>query len=235
VRWLVSSRLSGDAFGCFQASGALSAMVTSVFASSVGPSVVPRMSAKRDSVSALSEELNEQTRLYLVLMAPVVLVGLVVPEWIVQVLYSDRFRLVADQLPWQLVGEVFRLPVWMLSSVLFVLGRSRAYFAVEAVALLVSVVGFGGFSLAGGLGPALLGVLASLVPFAQFVVLVWFCFRECVVFERSTWVLVVLVVGVCVVGALAFRVSVLSRIVGGLLALIAAWWAARAVWVARSR
>lgn len=185
ARSVVRGCSDNDRFGYFQASLALGTTVTSVLAASVGASVLPSLSRVSASEERLRAAADQSARTYLVLVAPLVLLIAVFPADIVRLLYSSRFEPVSEQLSWQLMGEVVRLPAWVLSSVLLVLGRARAYLIVELTSgacMLVCLWFAVGLS-----GLASLGLAVAVGAVTQFVMCCFMAVREGVWLSLKTW------------------------------------------------
>ncbi len=141
VRTLVAAELPAEQLGQMQAAAAISAISTSLLVSSIGPVVVPQLSALVAARGDFSGLLGEHVLFLVRLFAPVAIAIAGAPALVLTVLYSSGFSAGAGQLAWQLVGEVLRLPVWLTATTLVVLARGRAYFLVEAAGLLVQGVG----------------------------------------------------------------------------------------------
>lgn len=184
ARSLVREHTSEDQFGFFQASLALGTTVTSVLAASVGASVLPSLSRVSASPAELRLAVDQSAKTYLVLFAPMALAVAVFPVEIVGLLYTAKFSPVAEQLSWQLMGEVVRLPAWVLSSVLIVRGRSRRYLVVEILTGISLIVGLWVAGTSSGRGLGLAVAAAAFVQFGGFVLLTR---SEGVSLSTSTW------------------------------------------------
>lgn len=226
ARSAAKDSLGPESFGHFQASMALAATSISVLATSVGPSVLPRLSAAAHSREELSAAVNEQTRVYLVLFAPVALTLALAPELVARLLYSPQFEPVGGQLSWQIIGEVFRLPAWVLATVLTARGRGRAYLGFEAFSLVVLVT-------ATALGArteqlALIGGALSIGVTAQLLSLVLLVRADGVRLARGLWGRLALL-AVALVGLASFRDVLVVQLGGAGVWAVAVWEAARAV------
>jgi antigen flippase len=141
VRTVATAYLTDVALGNLQAASAIAALSTSLLAASIGPVVIPQLSASLGDSRAFGALLSEHTSFLLLLYAPIGLVGIAAPGLVMTVLYSGDFSQGASQLSWQLIGEFMRLPLWLMSTTLVVLGRGRAYFLVEFTGITVQLVG----------------------------------------------------------------------------------------------
>lgn len=170
IRMQVQAHLDGASLGAFQATLSLVATSVSVLASSIGPSVMPRLSAASGEPAQFRGLISDTMSEYHLLYAPIALVLVTVPELVTQILFAKGFEGVALQLRWQLVGELFRLPCWVLATALTAQGRYRAYFVAEAVALLATVGAVAVSARTGDL--AVMGAALSCSTLLQFAALV---------------------------------------------------------------
>jgi O-antigen/teichoic acid export membrane protein len=165
---------------------ALSAVAGGVLAASVNTTVLPRMSALSSAPEEMSALMRQQALAYVSLFAPVALALVAFPELVVRLLYSDRFLGAAEQLRWQMVGEVLRLPCWIMGSVLVAKSRARACLVLEVSSLVVSVLLVILGARAGG--GWLLGVATSIAAIVYFALLSFIVSRDGVVWGRG-WLL----------------------------------------------
>lgn len=141
VRTLAATYLTDVALGNLQAAWAISALSTSLLASSIGPVLIPQLSLTLGDTRAFKALLSEHTAFLIMLYAPVGLIGIAAPRLIMTMLYSGDFSQGAAQLSWQIIGEFLRLPVWLMSTSLVVLVRGRAYFLLELAGITVQLIG----------------------------------------------------------------------------------------------
>lgn len=141
TRTLAATSMSEDRLGEFQAAAAVAAISTSVLASSIGPVLFPQLSQKLAAGESFSEMLGAHAGFLLSLYAPVAIVAIAVPDVALRLLYSGRFEGAADQLAWQIIGELFRLPVWLMATTLVMKERGRAYLLLELTGVATQVIG----------------------------------------------------------------------------------------------
>lgn len=141
TRTMVAVSMNEAELGHMQAAAAISAISTSLLATSIGPVLIPRLTVAVRGGEALGPILSQHVTFLVGLYAPVAVVIAGLPELILEVLYTGRFAGAARQLAWQVVGEVFRLPVWLLATTLVVRGRGRAYLMMELAGLLTQSLG----------------------------------------------------------------------------------------------
>ena len=138
--------------GYYRAATALSVGYLTVFVAALTQDYLPRISAAHSSKD-LALMVERQMRLVLGLSLPIILGLLAAGPMIMEVLYAQEFSPAFAILKWQLVGDLFRLPAWILAFVLLARARSGAYFSAELVAgaslVLGTVIGVLGLGLAG--------------------------------------------------------------------------------------
>ena len=232
MRSLVKEHLDPVSFGCFQASMALAATSVSVLASSVGPSVLPRLSAAAGDPRAMSGVINDQTLIYLTLFAPVSLCLVAAPELIVRLMFSTEFSPVTGQLSWQMIGETVRLPCWVLATALTARKQTRSYLFVEASSLAVLVIGVAVSARSGSL--EVIGVALSVTTLIQFFTLVVLMHADGIRLSGTVYLrLVILVAAMASIAAWAREIPAV-RVAGLLAAASAGVIAARAMLRLRS-
>ena len=144
--------------GLYRAAVAISFGYLTLFASALIQDFLPRVAAASDP-HELTRLIEMRMRLIMGLALPVILALLAIGPWIVEWLYSGEFSASFDVLRWLLLGDLLRLPAWVLTYVL--LGRQfgRAYLGVELIAggvlVIGAIVGMGSIGLEGvGVGYA---------------------------------------------------------------------------------
>lgn len=227
VRAIGREHLGAQGFGYFQASLAIAGATVSVLAASVGTAVVPRLAVVANNPEELSLEVNEQARTYLVLFAPLAIMVAVVPEWVVLVLYSSEFSAVAEQLKFQIAGEVLRLPVWVLNGMLVARARARLCLVTE-LGTLVATVGLMSVAVRTG-SLAVVGGGLALGMLVQFGLISALAAAEGVRWQGATLVRILGVAGAIVVIGLIGVDVVVVRLAGLVMLAIAAWRAAVAL------
>lgn len=176
ARTLAASHLNDVELGQMQAAAAIAAISTSLLAASVGPVVIPQLSAAVQKPAEFSTVLGRHTTFLITLYAPLAIGTAALSDVALRVLYSTDFISSGPQLGWQIVGEVLRLPIWLMATALVILQRGRGYFVLEATALFVQL---GGLSLALPThDPATIGLAFTCSSVAQFILASWMLRRS---------------------------------------------------------
>jgi antigen flippase len=155
---LVLAMLGTVEVGYYRAAAAVSISYLTFFLAMLAQDYLPRVSGAADP-AAVAELVERRMRLVVGLGMPIILGLLAAGPLLMDLLYSAAFAPAFAVLKWQLVGDLVRLPAWVLAFAVLARGRSSAYFSAELVS---------GLTLLGGslLGLALIGLVGSGVGYA---------------------------------------------------------------------
>lgn len=158
VRTMVQNNLGAAALGQFQAAWVISMTYVGFVLAAMGTDYYPRLTAVIRDHAAVNRMVNEQTKVGLLLAAPVFLLTLGFAPWIIKLLYSSQFSPAVEVLRWQVLGDILKMTSWPLGFILLAAGAGRTYLLSESLAMAV----FAGLS---WIGLPLLGVSATGVGF----------------------------------------------------------------------
>lgn len=223
VPLIVLQLLSATEVGLYRAAAAVSIGYLTFFLSTLTQDYLPRIAAAQDT-GQLRLLIERRMRLVMGVGAPIILVLLGIGPWLMEILYTDQFTSAFTVLEWQLVGDLLRLPAWVLAFVLLARGAGVLYFGLEALAGMAllggTVIGIETI----GLGGAGIGYAASQ---ALFYGTVWIVVRR---FAPATpgrlqAVVLVLAIASALVIALVADQSVRLALFGGAAVVLAivAW------------
>jgi antigen flippase len=179
--------------GLYRAAAALSVGYLTFFLSALTQDYLPRISAAGDSAE-LGLLIERRMRLVLGLGAPVIVGLLAVGPWLIELLYSADFDGAFGVLQWQLIGDLLRLPAWVLAFVPLARRTGITYLAIEFIGgaslLVATVAGLAAFGLPGA------GIAYAAAQAVYFAV-VWIIVRRQVptTLGRLQAVVIVLAVG----------------------------------------
>lgn len=159
--------------GYYRAAAAISVGYLSFFLATLSQDYLPRLSQTTDR-DQLRELVHRRMRLLMSLGIPIIMALLATGPWVIAILYTPQFMPANDVLQWQLVGDLLRLPSWVLVYVLLARDRPLPYVAGEIVGgvalLLATSIGLSAFGLVGaGVGYA----VAQVIYLAVTLALVW--------------------------------------------------------------
>lgn len=139
IRQHVSSVLSLESAGLWQACWRLSDTYLMVVMMSVSLSFMARLGRVVNVHEELRAEVLKTLSASIGATAMLALCIFVLREWVVRIIFSEKFLPVVDFIPMQLVGDVLRMTGWTLGFVLVATIRSRWYIVIEIVVPLVFI------------------------------------------------------------------------------------------------
>ncbi len=129
---VVLNMLSTLDVGHYRAASAISIGYLTVFLSMMMQDYLPRVSAASSPLK-LATLVERRMRLVMGLGIPVILMILATGPFLMELLYSPEFVPAYEVLKWQLIGDLVRLPAWVLVFGLLARGRGFSYFSAELI------------------------------------------------------------------------------------------------------
>ena len=167
--------LDAESVGYYRAAVSISFGYSSLLIASFTKDYYPRVSAVADNPAKISNIINQQQYVVLLLGSPLILAGLAIVPYLVPLLFSTEFQPTTEILEWLLIGDLFKLSSWTMSYVILVRCKGVTFFLTELFAglifLLTSWFGIRWFGLSG------LGI-SFLVTYAVYYVVVWIIVRR---------------------------------------------------------
>lgn len=149
VRDTLTSAMSLDAAGLWQATWRLSEAYQAAIVSSITLYFMPSMGERVRQPAALRRQILRTLLAATGATAVLALAILLLREPIVRIVFSPRFHTVSELLPLQLLGDVLKMGGWILAMALVAVLRTRWFIAITVLAALAFV------GLAKGLVPGL--------------------------------------------------------------------------------
>src|SRR5208283_237784 len=101
-----------SAVGFYRASVAISVGYLGFMLAAMAQDYYPRVSALADHPDQLVDVVNQQHRLIMLVVAPIILVAVAITPYFVPIIYSAKFYPTVDLLEWQLIGDLFKFSSW---------------------------------------------------------------------------------------------------------------------------
>jgi len=137
----------------------------------MGTDYFPRLSEVADSNLLCKQKINQQAEIALLILAPIIAIFLVFINWIVILLYSDKFIAIQEMVHWAALGMFFKAMSWAIAFVLLAKGNSKLFFWNELIVniymLLLNMIGYKLFGL-NGLG------ISFLIGYVLYLIQVYF-------------------------------------------------------------
>ena len=112
----------------------------------MGTDYYPRLSAVAHSNKLCRQTINQQAEISLLILAPIILWFLVFIQWVVIILYSDKFIAVDEMIHWAALGMLFKAVSWAIAFILLAKGASKLFFWSELIgnfyALGLNILGY---------------------------------------------------------------------------------------------
>lgn len=138
TRSIISRELGIESVGIFLAAWSISVVYIEIFLSSLSVDFYPRLVGHKDSSNRIIEAVNEQIHFSLLVIFPALLFLYTFSDSIISLMYSDAFVGAALVLKWQLLGDLFKVMVWIFGYVFIV--RNYLY-----ISLTLQVLWVGGY------------------------------------------------------------------------------------------
>ena len=100
----------------------------------MGTDYYPRLSAVAHSNELCKQTINQQAEIALLILAPILMVFLVFIQWVVIILYSNKFIAVDSMIHWAALGMLFKAASWAIAFILLAKGASKLFFWNELIA-----------------------------------------------------------------------------------------------------
>jgi O-antigen/teichoic acid export membrane protein len=106
----------------------------------------PRLAAvAHDNVKA-KEIINQQAEIAILILAPILIMFLTFVQWIIILLYSNKFLPITGMIYWASLGMFFKAATWSVGFILLAKGATRLFFYSELASnifiLLLNILGY---------------------------------------------------------------------------------------------
>lgn len=136
--------------------------------SAMGTDYYPRLSAVSTNNELSKKTINQQAEIAVLLMGPIIMVFLVFIQWVVILLYSNKFVDINEMIHWAALGMYFKAVSWSIAFIFLAKGASKLFFWSE---MIYSVYALGlnllGYRLLGLTGLGLSFMLSYLLYLTQ--------------------------------------------------------------------
>ncbi len=197
---IVLHMLSTESVGYYRAAAAISVGYLGFLVTAMGQDYYPRVSAAASQPELLAKLINEQHRLIMLLVVPMIIGTLAIVPYMVPLVYSLKFGPTVEILEWQLIGDLFKFSSWTMGFAILARCKTWVYLVVESIGgfftLLSTWICVRWFGLTG------LGI-SFLATYIAYYLVVWIVIRREVPFSFTTRNKQLMLIGV--VAAFAVR------------------------------
>jgi antigen flippase len=131
TRLLVAGQFGIVGVGIYSAAFSVSGIFVQFVLGAMGADFYPRLTAESDNHPRMSELINQQTEVGLLLSFPSLLATLVFAPWVINVLYTSQFSDAYVLLQWFVFGCIGRVLSWPLGYSLLAKGQSMLFIYTE--------------------------------------------------------------------------------------------------------
>jgi PST family polysaccharide transporter len=118
IRALMVRDLGLEAAGLYQAAWTLSGMFGAIVLQALATDFYPRLTEVSQNSTAMNRLINEQIEVGMLLALPGVSAAIAFAPWLIQLLYSTKFTMAAELLPWLVIGVFGQVVTWPLGMVM---------------------------------------------------------------------------------------------------------------------
>lgn len=167
IRIFISNKGGVDDVGLFNAGFAIINTYVGMVFTAMGTDYYPRLAAVSNDNSSAKKVINQQAEIAILILAPILSVFLIFINWVIIILYSNKFVAINEMIQWAALGMYFKAVSWSIAYILLAKGAGRLYFWNELISnIYLLIFNIIGYQLAGleGLGISfLVGYLVYMI------------------------------------------------------------------------
>lgn len=168
LRIYISNTGGVDQVGLYGAGFAIVNTYVGMIFTAMGTDYYPRLAGVASDNQKARKLINQQAEIAILILAPILTVFLVYINWVIIILYSQKFTGISEMIQWAAIGIFFKAASWSIAFIFLAKGAAQLYFWNELITN-IYLLGFNilGYKYAGldGLGISFLA--AYLVYFIQ--------------------------------------------------------------------
>jgi len=133
TRILITSEFNIEAVGIYSAAFGISGLFVQFVLGAMGADFYPRLTAEANDHARMTQLINEQTEVGLLMAFPGLLATLVFAPWIISLLYTSEFSEASLLLQWFIIGCLGRVLSWPLGFSLLAKAQSTLFIVTEVL------------------------------------------------------------------------------------------------------
>ena len=134
VRIFIRNHGGIDQVGFYNAGFTLLDTYVGLIFTAMSTDYYPRLTAVAHSNKLCRDTINQQVEIALLILAPILVVFLVFINWVVILLYSNKFTPINEMIYFASLGIFFKAPSWAIGFILLAKGAARVFLWNEFVA-----------------------------------------------------------------------------------------------------
>ncbi|HOU98313.1 MAG TPA: O-antigen translocase [Bacteroidales bacterium] len=153
VRVFISHTGGVEQVGLYNAGFSIIITYVGMIFTAMATDYYPRLSAVANNNELSKKTINEQAEIALLILAPVIMVFLVFINWVIIILYSNKFIAVNEMVHWAAMGMLFKAASFPIGYIFLAKGDSKMFLFSEVLAntyiLFFNILGYYFFKLDG--------------------------------------------------------------------------------------
>ena len=133
VRIFISKTGGVDQVGLYTAGFAIINTYVGMIFTAMGTDYYPRLAAISENNPECRKMINQQAEIAILILAPVIMTFLVFINWMVILLYSNKFIPVNDMILYAALGMFFKAGSWAIAFIFLAKGASKLFFWNEVI------------------------------------------------------------------------------------------------------
>ncbi|MBN2486823.1 MAG: O-antigen translocase [Bacteroidales bacterium] len=146
IRIFISNKGGVDDVGLYNAGFAIINTYVGMIFTAMGTDYYPRLSAVSNDNSKSAKLINQQAEIAILILAPILAVFLIFINWVIIILYSNKFLAVNEMIHWAALGMFFKAMSWSIAYVFIAKGAAKLFFWSELISninmLLLNIAGY---------------------------------------------------------------------------------------------
>lgn len=134
VRIFIRNHGGIDQVGFYNAGFTLLDTYVGLIFTAMSTDYYPRLTAVAHSNNLCKNTVNQQVEIALLILAPILVVFLIFINWVVIVLYSNKFTPINEMIYFASLGVFFKAPSWAMGFILLAKGAARVFLWNEVIA-----------------------------------------------------------------------------------------------------
>lgn len=146
IRAYISNTGSLDDVGLYNAGFAIINSYVGMVFTAMATDYYPRLSAVASNNNLANKLINEQGEIALIILAPILCTFVVFIQYVVILLYSEKFIAINGMIQWAALGMYFKAISWSIAFIMLAKGASKMFFWNELLAnaylLIFNIIGY---------------------------------------------------------------------------------------------
>lgn len=172
LRIFITKEGSIEDLGFYNAGFAIMNSYVGLIFTSLSTDYYPRLATIAHDRIKANKEINQQAEMALLIIAPIICFFLISVNWLVVLLYSEKFASINSMVLWLALGMFFKASSWAVAFLILARGDSKVFFWNELIAnMYILALNIGGYYCWGLTGLGISFLVAYLLYLIQVLVL----------------------------------------------------------------